>query len=90
LRLLGKRGVDVHVEPRPVRVVEGFMGAGYGHATAEAADAQRLAAQAEALALEPVYTAKALAALLAGAAGGGPVVFWNTNNGRELDPAAVG
>ena len=34
-----------------------------------------------------VYTCKALAALLAGAAGGGPVVFWNSNNGRDYPPA---
>ncbi|HEX8742941.1 MAG TPA: pyridoxal-phosphate dependent enzyme [Thermoleophilaceae bacterium] len=83
LALLARRGADVRVEPRPVRVVEGFMGAGYGHATAAAGEAQRLAAAAEGLALDPVYTGKALAALLAGAAGEGPVVFWNTNNARE-------
>jgi D-cysteine desulfhydrase len=65
-----------------VRVIEGFMGAGYGHATAEAGEAQRLAGEAEGLGLDPVYTGKALAALLAGAAGAGPLVFWNTNNGR--------
>ena len=82
LALLGRRGVDVIVEPRPVRVIEGFMGAGYGHATPEAGEAQRLAAEAEGLQLDPVYTGKTLAALLAGAAGAGPTVFWNSNNGR--------
>lgn len=82
LALLARRGVDVRVEPRPVRVIEGYMGAGYGHATPEAGEAQRLAAEAEGLKLDPVYTGKTLAAVLAGAAGRGPLVFWNTNNGR--------
>jgi D-cysteine desulfhydrase len=85
LKLLARRGVDVRVEPRPVRVVDGYMGAGYGHATEAAGEAQRLAAEAEGLALDPVYTGKALAAVLAGAAGAGPVVFWNTNNGVPWD-----
>jgi D-cysteine desulfhydrase len=84
LGLLGRRGVDLRVEPRPIRVVQGFMGAGYGHATSEAGEAQRLGAEAEGLKLDPVYTGKALAALLAGAAGDGPLVFWNTNNGQPL------
>jgi D-cysteine desulfhydrase len=83
LRLLAKRGADVGgIEPGEVRVVRGFMGAGYGHATPEADEARRLAADAEGLALDPVYTGKALAAIRAGASGGGPVLFWNTNNGR--------
>lgn len=88
LALLARRGVDVRVEPRPVHVVEGFMGAGYGHATPEAGDAERLAAEADGMKLDPVYTGKALAALLAGAAGAGPVVFWNTNNGAPYEPSA--
>jgi D-cysteine desulfhydrase len=91
LRLLAKRGADVGgVEPNEVRVVRGFMGAGYGHATPEAGEAQRLAADAEGLTLDPVYTGKTLAAIRAGASGGGPVLFWNTNNGRayaEAEPA---
>ncbi|MEA2473738.1 MAG: D-cysteine desulfhydrase [Thermoleophilaceae bacterium] len=83
LRLLAERGADTGaVEPNEVRVVEGHMGAGYGHPTPEAGEAIRLAAEAEQLGLDPVYTGKALAALLAGAAGDGPLLFWNTNNGR--------
>jgi D-cysteine desulfhydrase len=84
LRLLAKRGAnlgDVRVGPDRVRVVEGFMGAGYGHATPEAAEARERAAGAEELSLEPVYTSKALAALLAEAQGRGPVLFWNTHSG---------
>jgi D-cysteine desulfhydrase len=83
LRLLGRRGADVsgvRLEPDAIRVLEGFMGAGYGHATPEGERAQALAAQAEGLALDPVYTGKALAAILA-TPRDGPVLFWNTNNG---------
>jgi D-cysteine desulfhydrase len=86
LRLLAKRGAEVKgLEPNAVRVVRGFMGAGYGHTTPEAGEAQRLARAAEGLALEPVYTGKTLAAIRAGAAGEGPVLFWNTNNGRPYE-----
>jgi D-cysteine desulfhydrase len=84
LRLLGKRGADVsgaRLGAGAVRMVEGFMGAGYGHATRAGDEARALGGDAEGLALDPVYTGKALAAVLAGAPGGGPVVFWNTNNG---------
>ena len=86
LRLLAKRGADVAaVEPNELRVVRGFMGAGYGHATPAAGEALRLARESEDLALEPVYTAKTLAAIRAGATGDGPLLFWNTNNGRPYD-----
>lgn len=84
LRLLAKRGADVgdvQVAPDALRVVEGFMGAGYGHATAEAERARERAARDEDLALDPVYTSKALAALLAEPDRRGPVVFWNTHSG---------
>ncbi|MBA3300721.1 MAG: pyridoxal-phosphate dependent enzyme [Thermoleophilaceae bacterium] len=63
----------------PIKVVTGFMGPGYGHATPEAARAIAEAAGAG-LALDPVYTGKAMAALRAGAAGAGPVLFWNTQS----------
>lgn len=83
LRLLGRRGAEVgavRIEPDALRVVEGFMGAGYGHGTDESERALALARQAEDLALDPVYTGKALAAILA-TPRDGPVLFWNTNNG---------
>jgi D-cysteine desulfhydrase len=83
LRLLGRRGADVsgvRLGPERVRMVEGFMGAGYGHAT-DAAEEAVAAGDAAGLELDPVYTGKALAALRAGASGDGPIVFWNTNNG---------
>lgn len=62
-----------------------WLGPGYGHATPEGEHARELAA-GEGLELEPVYTAKALAALLAlnrsGHFADGPVVFLNTNGPR--------
>lgn len=83
LRLLRSRGADV--DPRRlgaggVEVVTGFMGAGYGHRTAEA-EAAIAAAREDGLALDPVYTGKAMAALLARAeAARGPVLYWHTHS----------
>lgn len=83
LRLLERRGADVasaRPEPGDVEVVRGFMGAGYGHATPEAGEAMRRGAAAG-LDMEPVYTGKALAAVLAGAIpGDGPLLYWHTQS----------
>ncbi|MDQ2700040.1 MAG: pyridoxal-phosphate dependent enzyme, partial [Actinomycetota bacterium] len=85
-RLLRARGAKISrgagVSPDSLMVVNDQMGAGYGHATLEGIRARELAAEAEELELEPVYTAKAMAALLGlndGRLGQGPVVFVNTN-----------
>lgn len=88
-RLLRKRGADV---PRTglmaddVTMVRDWLGTGYGHATPEALGAMSLAAAASSLDLEPVYTGKALAALLEMADDGrlepGPVLFLNTYGPR--------
>ena len=63
-----------------------FLGDGYAMSTPECDDAVKLIAETENLTLETTYTGKALAALIhdarAGDLGGGPVVFWNTYNGR--------
>lgn len=59
-----------------VDYVHDFLGAGYGHPTAEGTTALRRAAEAG-LTLEPVYTAKAMAAALALDLEP-PVLFWNT------------
>lgn len=84
LELLASRGADVGdvaLDPERIHVIEGFMGAGYGHATEVAEEARARAADSENLMLEPVYTSKALAALLADPDRRGPVVFWNTHSG---------
>ncbi|MEV6392302.1 1-aminocyclopropane-1-carboxylate deaminase/D-cysteine desulfhydrase [Nocardia xishanensis] len=63
-----------------------WLGPGYGHPIPAAAAAAATAHDDEGLDLEPVYTAKALAALLArnadGGFGAGPVLFLNTNGPR--------
>ena len=60
-----------------VEVVDGYLGPGYGRPSAEGLTATELVARTEGLLLDPVFTAKAMAALveLAGALDGGPVVF---------------
>ncbi len=87
-RLLRRRGAALPAAaPRPgeVTITRQFLGAGYGHATDEAERA-REAALGEGLVLDPVYTAKAFAAVLAlgrsGALGDGPVLFLNTHGPR--------
>jgi D-cysteine desulfhydrase len=58
-----------------------WLGHGYGHSTPQAARATDVFAEAG-VRLDPVYTAKAAAGLLAlnqrGELGAGPILFWNT------------
>lgn len=85
LALLRKRGAavpDISISAGDLDVETRWLGAGYGHPIPEAERADELAAR-EGLVLEPVYTAKAMAALLQlrgeRAFGRGPVLFWNTH-----------
>ncbi len=87
--LLRRRGAvlpELTLEDDDLLVVRDWLGPGYGHPTAEGRDAQALAAARESLTLEPVYTAKALAAVLEmnadGRLGDGAVLFLNTNGPR--------
>ncbi|TFE42916.1 pyridoxal-phosphate dependent enzyme [Streptomyces sp. ICN441] len=89
-RLLRARGAKLPggvVAPDDVRLVRDWLGRGYGHPTPGALRARRLAADQAGLALEPVYTAKALGALLDMAAdgrfGAGPVLFLQTHGPRD-------
>jgi D-cysteine desulfhydrase len=64
-----------------VHLLGGYLGPGYGKASPEGDDAALLAARTEGLVLDPVFTAKAMAALVAEARAGrltGPVVFLHT------------
>ena len=65
-----------------LRVVHGYLGDGYGHGTPEAARAISRAREAEGLALDPVYTGKAMAAALDHVERGdaGPALYWHTYN----------
>jgi D-cysteine desulfhydrase len=71
-----------------VHLLGGYLGPGYGTASTEGDEAAALAARTEGLLLDPVFTAKALAALIAEGRAGrltGPVVFLHTGG----TPAAL-
>jgi D-cysteine desulfhydrase len=102
LRLLRRHGADVggaDIRPQEIAVERGWLGAGYGHPTPEAERAIELLAARERISLEPVYTAKTVAAILAlnrgGAFGEGPVLYWHTyrppqEGASTTNPAAPG
>ena len=76
-------GVNETFEDTVVEVEDGFVGEGYGIPTPASREAIELTARAEALFLDPTYTAKAMAALLAYIREGrlrdaGTIVFWHT------------
>jgi D-cysteine desulfhydrase len=85
--LLERRGAqlpELQLERGMLDLTRDQIGAGYGHPTAAAKRAAALAAE-ERLALDPVYTAKAMAGLLALRAEGhldGPVLFVHTDGPR--------
>jgi D-cysteine desulfhydrase family pyridoxal phosphate-dependent enzyme len=75
--------VDERFHPHDFTVLDEWVGAGYGTATAEGDAALLLAARTEGLLLDPVYTAKAAAALAALTARRAfvrseRVIFWHT------------
>ena len=70
----------VRVEPQTVVLEDDQLGAGYGRRTAAADEAAALLARTEGILVDPIYTAKALAGLVARVRDGGlsgPVVFWH-------------
>lgn len=89
LRLLRSRGARLPGTLSPtgnLEIVTDWLGPGYGQPYPEAATAQALSWDREQMNLEPVYTAKAMAALMDldahGRFGDGPVVYLNTNGPR--------
>lgn len=77
------------LQPQAIEVDAEYVGAGYGNPTPAMQDALRLAAQTEGLVLDPVYTGKAMAALIAHARGGrfhpgDNVVFLHTGGAPGL------
>ena len=65
----------------PIDVDDRFVGAGYGVPTGASTEAIELAARREAVFLDPTYTAKAMAGLLARLRAGeltGTILFWHT------------
>ncbi|MEU1996789.1 pyridoxal-phosphate dependent enzyme [Nocardia gamkensis] len=85
LRTRGARFAPIALRPEDVTMTTEWLGPGYGHTTPGALEAAQRAEPAG-LRLETVYTAKALAALLAldrsGVFGDGPVLFLNTYGPR--------
>lgn len=77
----------VSLEAAKVRIDGRFVGAGYGAPSAAGADAIARARAREGWELDPVYTGKALAALLDDAAApnsGSARLFWNTMSSRPV------
>jgi len=75
------RSLGARARPARWRVVDGYLGAGYGAATPRAREAVALAREAEGLPLETTYSGKAAAALLESGAHGvpaGPALLWTT------------
>jgi 1-aminocyclopropane-1-carboxylate deaminase/D-cysteine desulfhydrase-like pyridoxal-dependent ACC family enzyme len=65
-----------------IEIDDGFVGEGYGLPTPQSTEAIELCARREALFLDPTYTAKAMAGLIARARAGelrsGTTLFWHT------------
>ena len=66
----------------PIEIDDRFVGGGYGVPTPQSTEAIELCARREALFLDPTYTAKAMAGLIAkaraGELGSGTTLFWHT------------
>jgi D-cysteine desulfhydrase family pyridoxal phosphate-dependent enzyme len=86
LALLGGDAAGVAAR---LHVIDGWLGAGYGQPTAAMREALALAARSEGLLFDPVYSGKALAALVGAVRGGEldpneTVVFWHTGGTASL------
>jgi 1-aminocyclopropane-1-carboxylate deaminase/D-cysteine desulfhydrase-like pyridoxal-dependent ACC family enzyme len=70
------------IDPAGIDLDANFIGDGYGRRTEAADEAADLLARTEAILVDPIYTAKALAGLVAGIRSGGwdgeMVVFWHS------------
>jgi len=78
-------GVDI--DPAEIELSDVERGPGYGVRTADADAAARLLARTEGIFVDPVYTAKALAGLVARVRDGrlrGPIVFWHAGGTPAL------
>jgi D-cysteine desulfhydrase len=87
LDLLRRRGAalpSLTVDAADLDAETAWLGEGYGHPTPEGERTRAGAAAQERLELDPVYTAKAMAGLLAlreqGRFGEGPVLFWQSHD----------
>jgi D-cysteine desulfhydrase len=80
-------GVDLPAWPGDnLEIRQGYIGAGYGYPTDEAARALTAFGERAGIRLEATYTAKAAAAFLDEARNaGGPLLFWNTYSSANID-----
>ncbi len=72
--------IGLRVPDERVVLDDDQLGGGYGQPTADSEEATRLLARTEGILVDPIYTAKALAGLVARVRDGrlsGPVVFWH-------------
>ena len=79
---LGARSASLTGD-RPIEIDDRFVGTGYGVPTNESTEATELVPRREGIVLDPVYTAKAMAGLLARIRSGDfardqKVLFWHT------------
>jgi 1-aminocyclopropane-1-carboxylate deaminase/D-cysteine desulfhydrase-like pyridoxal-dependent ACC family enzyme len=86
--------LDERFSAADIAIDGGFVGAGYGIATDEGREAIRLLAHCEAIFLDPVYSGKAMAALIAHVRSGdlGPdeaVAFLHTGGGPSIFAAGA-
>ena len=76
-----RRDLGRPVDPSTIELDERQLGDGYGRPTDAAREAAELLARTEAILVDPIYTAKALAGLVAGVRSGAwdgqRVVFWH-------------
>jgi D-cysteine desulfhydrase len=71
--------LGLRIGPVEPEVLDGYLGPGYGRRSPGGQAAMRLLVRTEGLLLDPVFTAKAMAALVDLARDGeGPMVFWHT------------
>jgi D-cysteine desulfhydrase len=71
--------LGLRIGPVEPEVLDGYLGPGYGRRSPEGQAAMLLLARTEGLLLDPVFTAKAMAALVDLARDDeGPMVFWHT------------
>jgi 1-aminocyclopropane-1-carboxylate deaminase/D-cysteine desulfhydrase len=86
-------GADVTLTEDDAHLDLSQLGDGYGAFTEAGIDAIGLLARTEGVVLDPVYSAKGMAGLIADSRAGrldGPVVFWHTGGGPSLFAAGWG